>query len=1218
MPYLVSVSVLILRSVAAPVAASRTTIALLTGILLAAAIPGAAQTLTSRVEGTVQDETGGVIPGASVTMTAVDTGVVRETVTNDRGLYLFPQVPPGAYRVEAALAGFRTTVVEDVRVALNAPTFIDIVVEVGTLTQTVVVTASEAQSLINRATAAINTNLSRQQVRDLPLNGRSVIQLALTQAGVTGRGGARTASINGTRGTFNNYTLDGVTNQDAFIRTDSLFGIIPLKESFIDEIGITTANSDVDAGLGASQTRFVTRSGSNAFNTEAFVYHRNESFNATNFFNKVAGIEKERTRVHEFGVNVGGPIIRDKFFFFVNYEEEREPSTSSVVRTVLTDSARGGDFSYVRQDNGRIATVNLFELTGIIPDPVMGSLVDLTPGPNDASAGDGRNTAGYRFNSPDETNSNWLVVRGDYVINPSHSATGSFHQFRLDTPNSVFNGIDAVFPGLAGAGQHSTRRLASFGMNSTVGPGILNEVRFGFQTYSVRFANNETFPNGYRLSFGGFSNPVRNFLDQGRDVRNLELSDSVTWIKGDHTLKVGGGARWTRVDSFNDAGLVPTYSLGFGAGRPDPLIPALFPGGISSDELSAASALLATLGGIVDEVDQTFNVLSTTSGFVDGATERRILTQDFYHLYAGDTWRLAPDTSLTLGLRWEFHSVPDETQGLALLPVGGVEAVLDPDAVVDFAGSSNGRPFFHNDWNNFAPNVGVARQLTDKLVLRGGYALNYVLDNNLTTASNAVDANDGLSQTIVLPGLRGTVSGGGLVPVPQPEFRIPRTARDGILADSNAALFTFDPDMRTPFVQQWNAGLQYQLLPDTAVEVRYVGNRGTQLVRAIDLNQLLLPDDFVEDFRRAQRNLAANGDPRIGETLQILPRLGLGGFLQSGAVQNWIRNGEIGQYIGGFLAPNRVFFLAGDGGERFGATLPASYFYTNPNAFVSDVVGNNAYSQYNALQFELRRAWRSGFTGQFNYTWGRVVTNFSGTQSNFRGLFDNDQSELEIMRPDYDITHTLNANWVWEIPVGRGRRWLDNSGVLGAIVGGWDLTGFVRIRSGETINIISGRGTINRGGSRALTNTVHLTGISIDELQNRTGVYHHPDGRVTLFDSSVLADGGGGNPDFFQNPGILEAGSLPLSAISGPWYATLDIGLRKNIPLAFSNAARLQLRFDFFNILNRTNFNVGSDPGAGPGGLGVVNRHNPNSTEFGLISDAFSAREIQVGLKLTF
>ena len=1180
-----------------------TTIAFATGLLLAAAVPPAAQTLTSRVEGTVQDEAGGVIPGAAVIMTEVDTNVVREAFTNDLGLYLFPQVPAGTYRVAAAVPGFSTTVIEDVRIVLSAPTSIDIVLEVGGVTETVLVSAAEAQSLMNTVNAELNTNLSREQVGELPLNGRSVVQLALTQAGVTGPGGARSASINGTRGTYNNYTLDGVNNQDGFIRTDSLFGIIPLKESFIDEINITTANSDVDAGLGASQTQFVTRSGSNTFNSEVFFYHRNEALNANTYFNKAAGLEKERTRVHEFGVNVGGPLVRDRFFFFVNYEEQREPATASVVRRVLTDSARGGDFSYIRQDNGQAATINLHRLTGIGPDPAVRSLVDMTPAPNDASVGDGRNTAGFRFNAFDETTSDWLIFRGDYVIDPRHSATGTFHQFRLDVPNSVFNGIDSVYPGLLGAGQGSNRRLGSFTLSSTLGPSVVNEARFGVQTYGVNFFNNETFSGGYQLNFGGFDNPVRNFLAQGRDVLNLEASDSLTWVRGAHTVRLGGGFRRTRVDSFNDGGLLPTYYLGFGAGNPDPLVPSLFPGGISSDELSAAASLLATLGGVVDSAAQTFNVASPTSGFVDGATERRVLNQDFLHLYAGDTWRVAPETSLTLGVRWELHGVPDETQGLALLPVGGVDAVLDPDAVVDFAGSSHGRPFFNRDWNNFSPNVGLAHRLADRMVVRGGYALNYVLDNNMTTVSNTIGANDGLSQTVFLPGLGGTVSGGGLVPVSEPGFNIPRTARDGILADPTAALFTFDPDLRTPYVQQWNVGWQYEILRDTAVEVRYVGNRGTDLVRAIDRNQLLLPDAFVEDFRRAQRNLAANGDPGIGEPLQVIPRLGLGGYLHSGAVQNWIRNGEIGQYIGGFLAPNRRFFFAGEGGEAYGASLPIGYFYTNPNTWVGDVVGNYSFSEYNALQLEVRRAWRSGFTGQLNYTWGRAMTDFDGSPANFRAYFDNAQPELEIMRSGSDITHTINANWVWELPVGEGRRWLDDRGLLSSIVGGWGLSGFVRIRSGEVINIVSQRGTINRG-SRALVNTVHLDGIGVGDLQSRTGVYRHPDGRVTLFDDSLLA-AAGGNLDIFRNPGMLEAGTLPLSPISGPWYATVDLGLRKNIALPVSAGSRLQIRVDAFNVFNRANFNIGR-------------YHNPNSREFGLINSTFAARQIQVGMRLTF
>ena len=1174
------------------------------GILLAASIPAVGQVLTASVDGTVRDPTGALIPGVAVTLTNTETNAARETLTNATGLYVFPQVTRGIYRLTAQLSGFSTTVIEDVQVAVDTPASVDIVLEVGTVNQTVTVTAAAVQSVLNDINAEINTHLEREQIQDLPLNGRNVTQLALTQAGVTSAGGARSAAINGTRGTFNNFTLDGINNQDTFIRTDSLFGIIPVNESFIEEVNITTANSEVDAGLGTSQTQFVTRSGSNQFHGELFYYHRNDALNATGFFNNAAGVDKAKVREHDFGGNLGGPIIGDKLFFFFNHEQQHNPGTSSVVRTVLTDSARSGNYTYVRQDNGELHTVNLFDLTGLSPDPVVRAVVDLTPLPNDESVGNQRNTSGFRFNSPNQNESGQYVFRGDYEINDRHSFTGTFHQFHFDLPNSVGNGIDAVFPGLPGAGQNSIRRLASFTLRSQFTPTIVNEGRIGFQASSPRFFTNETFPQGYRLDLSVFTNPIQDFLAQGRDSRNVDLMENMTWVHGSRILKFGGSARWTQVESFNDAGIVPTYSLGFGTGNPDPLVPLLFPGGIASGELGTAAGLLGTLGGFVDSADQSFNVTSPTSGFVDGATQARILTQNFLNFYVGDTWRITPNLTLSSGIRYELHSVPDETQGLALLPVGGIEAVLDPDAVVDFAGAANGRPFYNVDRNNFAPNIGLAWRVSDKTVLRGGYGINYVVDNNFTTVNNALRANDGLNQPASISGISGTLSGSGLVPIEPPEFKIPRTALDGITADPTAALYTIDPNVRTPYVQQWNVGLQREIMQNTVVELRYVGNHGVKLTRAVDINQLLLPPEFVEDFRRAQRNLEANGHPAAGEPLQVFPRLGFGGFLQSGGVQNWIRNGEIGQYIGGFVAPNREFFFAGQGGERFGATLPASYFYTNPNAFVGDFVGNNSFSKYNSLQFELRRRFQAGLSAQFNYTWGKVLTDFEGSQSNFSGLFDNAQPQLEIRRPSFDITHTYNGNWLFELPFGQGRRWMDTGGILNAIAGGWDFSGFLRVHSGEAITIRSQRGTINRG-SRAGVNTVNLVGIDIQELQERTGEFRNSDGDVTLFDSSLIRPNGEGNLDIFQNPGLLEAGTLALTPVSGPWYATLDLGIRKSLPLPISEGSRLQLRADFFNSLNRTNFNVGSN-------------HNPNSTSFGLINSAFSAREIQVGAKIIF
>jgi hypothetical protein len=227
---------------------------------------------------------------------------------------------------------------------------------------------------------------------------------------------------------------------------------------------------------------------------------------------------------------------------------------------------------------------------------------------------------------------------------------------------------------------------------------------------------------------------------------------------------------------------------------------------------------------------------------------------------------------------------------------------------------------------------------------------------------------------------------------------------------------------------------------------------------------------------------------------------------------------------------------------------------------------------------------------------------------------------LEKFRPIYDVTHTINANYLWEIPVGYGRRFLDQGGIVDAILGGWNTTGIVRIRSGETVNINSGRGTINRSGSRALTNTVNLNGMTIQELQSKTGAFRDSEGRIRLFDPSLIAENGRANPDVFSNPGMLEAGTLGLSAVSGPWYAAFDMGIRKGFALPINEVSRLEIRVDFFNLFNRANFNIFTTSGSLQvfDGLGVDNRHTINATDFGVIDDTFAAREMQVGLKIRF
>ncbi len=630
------------ESVLAPSAVSRVRIAGVALVIIAMAIVASSslygQDLTARLQGDVSDETGARVPGAAVTLTNELTNATQETFTNDVGLYVFPRVLQGTYRIIAELTGFRRAVVEGVIVEVRQAVTVDLVLELGDVSETVVVSARETQTIINTTTAEISTVVNQRQIQTLPLQRRDPTEFALMQPGVTGSSVARTASVNGTRGTFNNFTLDGINNQDNFIRTDAFFGVIPLKESFIEEFSITTANSGADAVLGASQTHMVTRSGSNDLHGQLFYFQSNDALNANTFFNNASGIEKERTLNHQYGFNFGGKIIENKLFFFVDYEEEQTPATASVVRQVMTSATRQGNFTYLAT-NGQPGTVNLLTLAGVAADPKMTSFIDQTPLPNDTATGvgDGVNIQGFRFNNTDAADGNWFVLRMDYELNTQHRFTGTFYQFKLAYPVQGRNSIGPVFPNTPGAGQDSTRRLGSYSWQSSFLPTLNNELRFGFQWAPGEFFNAETFPDGYILTWPTIlDNPVQDFLGQGRNSPIWEIHDNASWVKGNHTFQFGGGFRNVKVDQFGNAGIIPDYTIGFGVGNPSPISPGMFPGGISGNDFNNASDILAVLGGFVDEGRQSFNVTSRTSGFVDGATQRRILKQKFFNLYAGD------------------------------------------------------------------------------------------------------------------------------------------------------------------------------------------------------------------------------------------------------------------------------------------------------------------------------------------------------------------------------------------------------------------------------------------------------------------------------------------------------------------------------------------------------------------------------------------------------
>jgi hypothetical protein len=1176
-----------------------------------------AQSFNSTVNGSVKDQTGAVIQGAKVTL--IDLSTRREVVamTNEQGIFVFTEVRAGSYRLTAEREGFKKAEVTDVQVNVSTPATVNFELQAGQIAEVITTSATEAQTVVNTENATLQTTVLERQINDLPLNGRNPLTLAGLQAGVNTSGGNRTASVNGLRGTFTNLTWDGININDNFIRTDSFFGVAAPSVVSVAEFTLTTQNGGPTDGLGVAQVKLVTPRGSTSYHGEVFEYHRNDALDANSFFNNAAGIDKAKLIQNQFGLGFGGPVKlpkkvfgplgfdSDKLFFFSYYEGTRVRTDTSVLRTVLTPNARQGQFTYLRADNGQLATVNLLNLGRLPADPKAQALIATTPLPNDLSTADITsntslaNVAGYRFNSPTGFDSDLWGFRIDYDATARHRFEAIYSRFKFNFPNSG----GEPFPGRPGDGQSSIRPRGSFAWNWTPTGSLTNELRYGFNNYNVTFFTNETFADGFRLDFPVITDPVDNFLPQGRIADNYEVIDNANWVKGSHQVRFGGNYRRIYIEPYNFAGALPLYTIGFNTtGNPNPLVRSQFPG-VSTNDFNRAANFLAILAAPISQAAQTFNATSRASGFTPGAAQRQMFEYYGVGLYAGDTWRLRRNLTANVGLRWEYISTPTEKKGLTLLPrTRGLEALYDPNAIIDFAGSGTGRPFFDEDYNNFAPSVSLAWDPfgEGKTSIRAGYSISYVVDNNITTILNATNGNNGLQSGVTLLNTSGTVSGGGIRPINPPTFKVPRTVSDNLALDPQAALFTIDPKFKTPYVQQWTLSVEREILPDTIFEIRYVGNRGVKLTRGIDVNQMRIFDNgFLADFQRAERNLAKNGNPAVGEQLQVFPKLGLGGLLTNATILNLIATGEAGELARIYVVNRGLFLAPGVNGSQLG---PEFFLRANPNIFVADYVGNGSYSDYNALQTEIRRRFRNGLYFQANYTYSKAFTDFEGGQANFSGLLDlGSTNAVEKQRIGDDITHVFKVNAVYELPFGQGKRFFDSRGVAGKIVGGWSLNPIIRWQSGEPISIVSARGTLNRAG-RSAKNTANSS-LSVSDLQDRTGLFRDSQGRIIMFDPSLIGSDGRANTQIFTNPTSGALGALQLAPVSGPGRFDFDLGVIKRTGL--TERVNFEFRFEAFNILNKTNFDVGQV-------------QNINNTNFGRVTATFAPRILQFAGKISF
>jgi hypothetical protein len=1263
------------------------------GLLLVGS-PASAQ--TSSISGVVVDTAGGVVPGATVTAKNNATNVAFEAISTGAGAFSIPAVPIGTYTVTVTLEGFKTVELNDVVVNAGVPAAVNATLEVGAVAE--MITVQAMSEIVQSQTTAVSTTLNVRQIVNLPLSSRASLDFVRFLPGVNSPGGTRDSTINGLPQSAINITLDGVNVQDNTLKTgDGFFAIVNPRLDAIEEVTMSSAAQGAEgSGQGAVQIRFVTRSGTNQYQGSLYHYYRNDSLNTNTWFNVRDDIDKANLLQNQWGGRVGGPLSipglfdgRDRAFFFVNYEEFRQPSDLTRNRTVLYPSAETGVFRY--STTAGIREVNLLSLAAAnghlaTTDPTTAKLLA------DIRAATG--TTGtitdladplfqrYSFNVAQQAKRQYPTMRIDANVSARHRASFVVnYQNFADTPDTL-NNRDPFFPGFPITATQGSERLAiSTSVRSTLGSNLVNEARYGLSSAPVTFFKELTpdmwggtsvaNQDGFHLNLAGtapqnlgITNAGNTPVPQSRNASTWVVEDTVNWLKGAHSLSFGG--TFTRVSLWmENQTLVPTVNFGIVTGDPaDSMFTATNFPGASTTNLNNARALYALLVGRVSSITGNARIDEGTGkyAYMGAATQRG--EQDVFATFLQDSWRLRPDLTFNLGLRYEIlmpfkagnasysYATMDDAWG-----VSGNVSGCDPSNVTPekcnifkpgtltgtsptFKQLEQGVEAYGTDYNNIAPSVGLSwtpsadtgffRKFLGQpgdTVIRGGFARSFNR-NGMSDFTDRFGSNPGILITA-----NRDISLGNLGTLPvlfrnknvmgPPAFAsepvYPMT--DVITGDVNV----FDPNLQTPRVDSWSAGLQRAVSQNMAVEVRYVGTRSRALWTNYNYNETnILENGFLDEFRLAQQNLQANVAAGRGNNFRYYgPGTGTSPLPIYLAFFSGIpasRAGDASLYTSSNFASstyynhlakmNPVPFTAagtGTSGLMGSATfranartagLPSNFFLANPDLLGGAIVtGNGGYTNYNSLQMELRRRMSQGLQFQMSYAYGKAY------ESQFYS-FRRDRLEQLDSGGEGGVMHAFKANWVWELPFGRGRKFGGNvNGAVDRLIGGWQIHGVAQFQTGRLIDF----------------GNVRMVGFDLKELQDMyqlrktadsTGklrVYMLPqaviDETVKAFSVSATSPTGYGalgapsgkyfapanGPDCIetamsnsgnQTTGYGDCGERSL-VVTGPMFKQVDLSVAKMIPIV--GRTRLEFRVEMLNVFDWVNF----VPVAGIGASGI-------------------------------
>jgi len=911
-------------------------------------------------------------------------------------------------------------------------------------------------------------------------------------------------------------------------------------------------------------------------------------------------------------------------------------------------------FQYQPVDNttgkpvGPLQTVDLLTVSSsappFTPDSAMMQLLARMPKTfNNTRVGDSMNLLGYQFNARFNNTLDNYGFRLDYDLNAknSFSATYSWNRQVADRPDvaSSFDTIPLIT-------NNDATKFLSTAWRWSPGSDFTNEVRFGMNLAPAFFRTAQKF-GSYVLDDTSlpFTDPDPNFPFQGRLTHTWEWQDNASWSKGNHTIKFGTQIQrvtnFTTTNGSDTLGIIPTFTLGFSSKNPQGPQPTDFPApanaSISGTGFANATSILASVAGILSQVTQNLNATSQTSGYVPFAPQNRNYSQNDLSFYLGDTWKIKPRLTLTLGMRWEHFGPINERDGLFLEPVvppgQSVQQTLLGNATIDFAGGPSSRPIYPSKWRQFTPNVGVAWDPfgDGKTAVRAGFSMNYGNDQFFTAVDNAATGNTGLQVAPINQGLFGpTVSNPqGAQNIAPPPFQIPTdfmTNADNLFAP--VAGYSIDPGLNAPYIEQWNLSIQRDIGWNTSLSVSYYGNHGVGLFRAIDINQLLLDKNgFFGDFLRARANLFLTGDPACTsngcQPLTVFPNLFGGGFINDPTVETLINQGQFGSLSG-------LYHAIGFDTDSSGLPGPNDPVKLFPNPFLlgGDLLKNGSFSTYHAAVVEVRRRFRKGLYFQANYTYSKVMTDYGGSQSQFQPYQDNARPGVEKQRAPFDLTHAFKANFTYELPIGKGHKlFASDNRMLGLLVDGWQTGSIFTWQSGAPFSILSEWGSVNRGPNIRVVNNTAVATMTHQQISSDLGTFEQPNGSVYVINPKLVSPDGTGIPSSpqlgtctpavtggFCNPQPGDVGNLQLNAFNGPAYFDWDASAGKDFNL--SERLKLTFRAEAFNVLNHPVFSTTTFDNI----LQLnVNEQLINSNSFGQSTSTISRpRILQLSLRLKF